>query len=64
LHPALHWPASSPLQADDTIINNAFHPYRDALPQAPGLNPGMLIERSNVERFKELLDPAMLTSGN
>jgi len=46
--------------ADDELIDKAFYPYRAAIPEADGLNTGMLIESDNVERFKELLDPAML----
>lgn len=46
--------------ADDELIDKAFYPYRAAIPEAGGLNTGMLIESDNVERFKELLDPAML----
>ncbi len=46
--------------ADDELIDKAFYPYRAAIPKADGLNTGMLIESDNVERFKELLDPAML----
>ena len=34
------------------------YPYRDGPLSYPGLTPGMTIDQSNVEQFKEVLDPA------
>ena len=39
-------------------FDDSFYPYRDGPLSYPGLTPGMTIDQSNVEQFKEVLDPA------
>ncbi|MFC6673923.1 DUF1329 domain-containing protein [Marinobacterium aestuariivivens] len=41
------------------VVQKSFYPYRDGVPTVPGLMPGMTIDQSNVEQFREALDPAM-----
>ena len=43
----------------DEIIQESFYPYADGVPSFPGLEVGMTIDQSNVEQFKDVLDPAM-----
>ena len=47
--------------ADFTVedVENSFFPYRNGTPEYPGYEPGMVINESNVEQFKEILDPGM-----
>ena len=47
--------------ADITVeeVENSFFPYRNGTPEYPGYEPGMVINESNVEQFKEILDPGM-----
>ncbi|MCU7814493.1 MAG: DUF1329 domain-containing protein [Candidatus Thiodiazotropha sp. (ex Rostrolucina anterorostrata)] len=40
-------------------VDNSFFPYRDGVPAHAGLKAGAVIDQSNVEPFKEVLDPAM-----
>jgi hypothetical protein len=52
----------SSVQAADVseaVIQQSFYPYADGVPTFPGLQPGMTIDQSNVEQFKDVLDPAM-----
>ena len=46
-------------QVSDEVINNSFYPYKDGVPSYAGLEVGMTIDQSNVEKFKDILDPAM-----
>lgn len=43
----------------DEIIQESFYPYADGVPSFLGLEVGMTIDQSNVEQFKDVLDPAM-----
>ncbi len=43
------------------VIGDAFHPYRDQVPQFDGLTPGMVINQANVAQFRDIIDPAFLT---
>ncbi|MBR9885478.1 MAG: DUF1329 domain-containing protein, partial [Oceanospirillales bacterium] len=43
----------------EEVIQNAFYPYKNGVPSFPGLNAGVTIDQSNVEQFKDALDPAM-----
>lgn len=38
-------------------IEDSFYPYRNGFPSYPGLEPGMIVDKSNVEQFREILDP-------
>ena len=41
-------------------VENSFYPYRNSVPEFSGLRPGVtVINTSNVERFKDILDPAL-----
>lgn len=51
--------ATTIAQVADEVINNSFYPYNEGVPTYPGLEVGMTIDQSNVDQFKELLDPAM-----
>ncbi len=44
--------------ATETELDNAFHPYKKGFPAFPGLNPGLVINKANVDQFKDALDPA------
>ncbi|WP_317930660.1 DUF1329 domain-containing protein [Halioxenophilus sp. WMMB6] len=46
-------------EISEEVINNSFHPYKNGVPSYPGLSVGMTIDQSNVDQFKEILDPAM-----
>lgn len=45
--------------SDDDVIKAAFQPYAGGFPTFPGLSNGTVINRSNVEQFKAILDPAL-----
>lgn len=40
-------------------IEQSFYPYKAGAPSYPGLKAGMTIDKSNVDQFKEIIDPAM-----
>lgn len=40
-------------------VDNSFYPYRNGAPTFPGLSAGMTIDASNVEKFADILDPAL-----
>ncbi len=40
-------------------VENSFYPYRDGAPQFDGLSVGTVINTGNVERFADILDPAI-----
>jgi len=40
-------------------LEASFHPHADGVPTFPGYEPGMVIDQSNVDQFKELFDEAM-----
>ncbi|WP_404364922.1 DUF1329 domain-containing protein [Marinobacter sp.] len=44
--------------ADEHVIRDSFYPYRDGVPSYDGLATNMVINQSNVEQFKEIIDPA------
>jgi hypothetical protein len=39
-------------------IEGSFNPYKKGMPTIPGFTPGMVIDKANVNSFKEYLDPA------
>ncbi len=41
------------------VVDDSFYPYRDSVPTFAGLEVGMTINSSNVEQFKDVLDPAI-----
>ena len=40
------------------VVDQSFYPYRDAQPSFEGLSAGMTINASNVDQYKDILDPA------
>lgn len=58
---ALMFTAALPTHAaTEADVENSFYPYRDGVPSFEGLKPGLVIDQSNVEQFKPVLDPAMV----
>ncbi len=45
--------------ASADAVDDSFYPYRDTVPEFPGLSSGMTINAGNVEQFKDILDPAV-----
>ncbi|KEA65298.1 hypothetical protein ADIMK_0255 [Marinobacterium lacunae] len=43
----------------DEVIQSSFFPYMNGMPSYPGLSAGMTINQSNVDQFKEVLDPGL-----
>lgn len=52
--------STSVLAVSEQDIENSFFPYKSSLPSAAGIQVGMVINQSNWEVAKEVLDPAML----
>lgn len=50
--------SGSALAASDAEIDSSFFPYKAGMPNVPGLSPGTKIDKSNVEKFKNVLDAA------
>jgi hypothetical protein len=40
-------------------VENSFYPYKNWTPQHPFVKPGITINQANVEKAKDVLDPAM-----
>jgi len=40
-------------------VENSFYPYKNGLPEAAGVTPGMVINASNVDTVKAVLDPGI-----
>jgi hypothetical protein len=56
---ALMFAAALPAQsATNEDVDKSFYPYRDGVPSFEGLKAGVVIDQSNVEQFKPVLDPA------
>lgn len=51
--------ASGASQAADDIVENSFFPYKNSLPSHPFIKPGTVINASNVEQAKDVLDAAL-----
>jgi len=43
------------LAATEADVENSFNPYKSGMPSFPGLTPGMTINKTNVEQFKDVL---------
>lgn len=48
-------PAVAATEAD---VEQSFFPYKSGVPGFPGLEPGLVIDKSNVDRFADVIDPA------
>ena len=46
------------LAATEADIESSFFPYAKGMPTFPGYTPGMKITKENVDRFKDIIDPA------
>lgn len=46
--------------ATEADLERSFYPYRNGVPQFPGLTPGLAINQGNVAQFKDVLDAGML----
>ena len=58
---ALMFAVAAPAQsATNEDVENSFYPYRSGVPAFEGLKAGLVIDQSNVEQFKPVLDPAMV----
>ena len=53
---SLSTPASA---ASDADVDNSFFPNKKGFPAFPGLNPGLVINKANVEQFKGAFDPGL-----
>jgi hypothetical protein len=42
----------------DTDVDLSFNPYQTGVPTFPGLSAGMTVDKTNVQKFKDLIDPA------
>lgn len=47
------------LAATDADVDNSFFPYKGGFPSLPGLTPGTVINKANVEQFKNAFDPGL-----
>ena len=45
--------------AGEQDVQNSFNPYNKGFPQFPGLKPGLVINKANLEQFKAVLDPGL-----
>lgn len=51
-----------PVQAaTEADVEQSFNPYKNGFPNFPGLQPGTVINKTNVEQFKDILDQGMYT---
>ncbi len=41
--------------ATEADVESTFSPYKNGFPTFPGLKPGMVINKSNVDQFKDIL---------
>lgn len=42
----------------DADIETSFFPYKNGAPSVAGLQPGTVVNKANIQKFKEVLDPA------
>jgi Protein of unknown function (DUF1329) len=47
--------------ATEADVEASFNPYKNGFPSFPGLAAGTVVNKGNVEQFKDALDPAMYT---
>jgi hypothetical protein len=50
---------ASSFAATPEDVDNSFFPYKNNTPEAAGLTPGMVINASNADSVKDVLDPAL-----
>ncbi|RTL52255.1 MAG: DUF1329 domain-containing protein [Rhodocyclaceae bacterium] len=47
--------SASAFSATEADVEATFSPYKNGFPKAPGLTPGMTINKANVDQFKDIL---------
>jgi hypothetical protein len=40
-------------------VENSFFPYRNGVPEVPGVQPGLVLNQGNIGQFEHIVDPAM-----
>ena len=45
--------------ATESDVEKSFYPYKDGVPSADGVTPGAVINKGNVDQFKDVLDDGM-----
>ncbi len=45
------------LAATDTDVDTTLSPYKNGTPQVSGVKPGLVINKSNLDQFKDVVDP-------
>ncbi len=45
--------------ATEADVENTFFPYKKGVPTFPGLNPGLVINKTNADQFKGAFDPGL-----
>jgi len=56
---SLFMAAGSASAVSEEVIQKAFYPYKDWTPTFEGYKPGVVVNQSNVEQFKGILDEAL-----
>lgn len=51
--------AGSALAATTDELEQSFNPYRNGYPKFPGLAAGIVINKNNLEQFKDAIDPGL-----
>jgi hypothetical protein len=51
--------AAPALCATDADIDASFNPYATVMPVYPGLTPGLVLTKDNVDTFKEVVEPGL-----
>ncbi|OYT98879.1 MAG: outer membrane lipoprotein-sorting protein [Burkholderiales bacterium PBB1] len=52
---------SATFAATEADVDASFRPYKSGVPSFPGLTPGTVVSKANVEQFKEVLDEGLYT---
>jgi hypothetical protein len=47
--------ATAAFAATDADVDNTFSPYKKGFPSFPGVTPGLVINKANVDQFKDIL---------
>lgn len=47
--------------ATEADVEGSFNPYKAGMPSIPGLSAGIVINKANVEQFKDAFDPGLFT---
>lgn len=54
-------PLTGPAWGEATLedVERSFYPYKDWTPEIGGVTPGLVLTQSNIDQYKEAVDPAM-----